>query len=97
MKRQAKKPFDASTIPGDLCPIATEYVSLKTGDWRARRPVVDREKCVKCGTCWLFCPTQCIRERQRWFEADLEICKGCGICARECPHHAIRMQEEKED
>ena len=97
MKRQAKKPFDQSKIPNDLCPIATEYVELKTGDWRAERPVVDREKCVKCATCWLYCPTQCIRERRRWFESNLEICKGCGICARECPQHAINMVEEKEE
>lgn len=97
MKAQARKPFDQTTIPNDLCPIATEYSVLKTGDWRAERPVVDRTKCVKCATCWVFCPTQCIQERETWFEANLEICKGCGICANECPHHAITMVEEVED
>ena len=97
MKKQAKKPFDCSKIPNDLCPIATEYSELKTGDWRAQRPVVLREKCVKCGTCWLYCPTQCVVERRRWFEANLEICKGCGVCAHECPHHAINMEEEQEE
>jgi 2-oxoacid:acceptor oxidoreductase delta subunit (pyruvate/2-ketoisovalerate family) len=97
MKVQAKKPFDRSTIPDDLCPIATEPLEVKTGDWRAERPVVDREKCVKCATCWLFCPTQCIVEKATWFEADLAICKGCGICAEECPQRAIRMLEEVEE
>ncbi len=97
MKRQAKKHFDQSTIPNDLCPIATECLDLKTGDWRAERPVVDREKCVKCSTCWLYCPTQCVEEKAAWFEANLEICKGCGICAQECPHHAINMEEEVEE
>ena len=97
MKRQAKKPFDQSTIPNNLCPIATEYSPLKTGDWRAERPIVDRRKCVKCGTCWLYCPTQCIEEKKNHFEVGLEICKGCGVCAQECPHHAITMIEETED
>ena len=48
MRQQSRKPFDESTIPNDLCPIATEYSQLKTGDWRAERPKVDRDKCVKC-------------------------------------------------
>ncbi|MFH1488807.1 MAG: 4Fe-4S binding protein [Pseudomonadota bacterium] len=97
MKRQARKPFDHSKIPNDLCPIATTYSELKTGDWRAERPVVRREKCVKCATCWVYCPTQCIVEKPTCFEADLEICKGCGICAQECPHGAIMMFEEAEE
>jgi len=53
MKPQARKPFDASSIPDDLCPIATERAVLWTGDWRAERPVVNREKCTQCATCWL--------------------------------------------
>ena len=97
MKKQANKPFDQSTIPNDMCPIATEHAVLNTGDWRAERPVVDRDKCVKCASCWAYCPTQCIEARATWFEANLGICKGCGICALECPHHAINMVEELED
>jgi 2-oxoacid:acceptor oxidoreductase delta subunit (pyruvate/2-ketoisovalerate family) len=95
MKKRPKKMFDASKIPDDLCPIATEFFDMKVGDWRSMRPVVLRAKCVKCGTCWAFCPTQCIRERKTWFEADLKTCKGCGICAEECPHNAIIMIEEE--
>ena len=97
MRKQARKPFDQSKIPNDLCPIATEHSELKTGDWRAERPVVDRDKCVKCATCWLYCPTQCVEEKPTWFQAGLEICKGCGVCAQECPHQAIVMVEEVEE
>ncbi len=96
MRIQSRKLFDSSNIPDDLCPIATEYIYQRTGDWRAERPVVDREKCVKCATCWAFCPCQCIVEKPFWFEANLEFCKGCGICAQECPHGAIKMVEEIE-
>jgi len=97
MIKQARKAFDQTAIPNDLCPIATEYLAQNTGDWRAERPVVDREKCVKCAACWVYCPTQCIQEKSTWFEAGLEICKGCGICAQECPQHAITMVEEMEE
>jgi 2-oxoacid:acceptor oxidoreductase delta subunit (pyruvate/2-ketoisovalerate family) len=59
------------------------------------RPVVVASRCVKCATCWAFCPTQCIVEHARWFEPALERCKGCGLCAHECPHHAILMVDEE--
>ena len=94
MIKQSKPMFDRTTIPNDLCPISTRFVFLKTGDWRAVRPVFDRKKCVKCATCWVYCPTQCIKERATWFEANLDICKGCGICAAECPCGAIEMTPE---
>lgn len=95
MKKSTKKMFDASKIPNDLCPIATKFFDIQVGDWRAKRPVVLRDRCVKCGTCWAYCPPQCIIEREKWFEPGLKICKGCGICAQECPHRAIIMIEEE--
>lgn len=97
MKREARKPFDASSIPRNLCPIAVEPTRLRTGDWRAMRPQVDRERCVKCGACWVYCPCQCIKEKATWFEADLTICKGCGVCAAECPHGAVTLVEETKE
>ena len=65
--------------------------------WRTFRPVTSREKCGKCGTCWLYCPTQCVRTFDTFCQADLDFCKGCGICAAECPCRAIRMVEELGD
>ena len=94
MKRQAYDFFDQSTIPDDLCPIATRPSPMLPGDWRSMRPVVDRAKCVKCAQCWLYCPVQCVVERPAWFDINLATCKGCGICATECPHRAISMVEE---
>lgn len=91
---QARPAFDADTIPNCLCPIAVKLSPMLAGDWRAVRPVVDRERCVKCAICWINCPVQCIEERPTWFDANLAACKGCGICAHECPHRAISMVEE---
>jgi phenylglyoxylate dehydrogenase delta subunit len=94
LKKQAKPMFDARAIPGDLAPIAAEPSPMLPGDWRSLRPVLDRDKCVKCAVCWLYCPVQCVVERPRWFHINLATCKGCGICAQECPQRAIAMVEE---
>ena len=69
-----------------------------TGDWRSFRPVIDKDKCVRCGLCWSYCPDAAIK----WFEdgsveVDLNYCKGCGVCAEECPAKAITMVEEVEE
>jgi 2-oxoacid:acceptor oxidoreductase delta subunit (pyruvate/2-ketoisovalerate family) len=94
MTMQSKPLFDASTIPNNLCPIAAKANPMLPGDWRSMRPVVDRDKCVKCAVCWLYCPVQCVVEKAAWFDFNLDTCKGCGICMRECPHDAIKMVEE---
>lgn len=72
----------------------------KTGGWRSERPVIDLEKCIECGSCWIFCPdnsiTVTVEGRKRVYSVNLEFCKGCGICANECPSDAITMiLEEK--
>ncbi len=94
MLKQAKP--RPSNLPADMCPVATDLSQLLPGDWRAMRPKVDRDKCVKCATCWLFCPVQCIVEKKYWFDVNYATCKGCGVCAEECPHNAIVMIKEAE-
>ncbi len=69
---------------------------LDTGSWRTQRPVVDEKKCIYCGLCALYCPTQCMLDRGDHFVPNLDFCKGCGICARECPRKAISMVSEGE-
>lgn len=93
----SKTPPASPKIPDDLCPVATTLTNMLPGDWRAVRPVVAREKCVKCAVCWAYCPTQCIVEKPAWFDIDLRICKGCGVCAQECPHRAITMVDEADE
>ena len=55
-------------------------------------PVIDPEKCSKCGLCSLYCPEGVISED---LKIDYDFCKGCGICANECPKKAIRMEREE--
>ncbi|MDQ7031641.1 MAG: 4Fe-4S binding protein [Desulfonauticus sp.] len=79
----------AITTPGNAA-------ELKTGDWRTEFPVLDEEKCVKCGLCAIYCPEFCIHEDDTgYFRADLYYCKGCGICVHECPKDALTMQLEE--
>lgn len=69
---------------------------FRTGDWRSQRPVLDKEKCIKCGMCWIFCPEMAYNQtKEGYYEANMEYCKGCGICVNECPKGAIQMVEEE--
>ncbi|MHA1819280.1 MAG: 4Fe-4S binding protein [Promethearchaeota archaeon] len=78
-------------------PISFPANAARTGDWRSLRPVINRDKCTKCATCWLFCPEGTIsRGDDAYFVIDYEYCKGCGICAYECPVGAIDMVNESE-
>ncbi len=73
----------------------------KTGSWRNRTPVVDRNKCVGCGTCVKYCPDACIvlkkiknakNDKKKIALIEYTFCKGCGVCAQVCPVKAIKMK-----
>ena len=67
---------------------------VKTGEWREQRPVFKKDKCCRCGLCYLYCPVACIKDMGNYLAIQLDYCKGCGICARECPVNAINMLRE---
>jgi pyruvate ferredoxin oxidoreductase delta subunit len=69
----------------------------KTGDWRTYKPVIDKEKCIRCGKCWLNCPDACYtKDKDGFFVIDYDYCKGCLICEKECPVKCIsHIVEEK--
>ena len=68
----------------------------KTGTWRIFRPILNKDKCVKCLRCWIFCPEGAIiRKEDDSVEIDYDYCKGCGICARECKVKALTMEREE--
>jgi pyruvate ferredoxin oxidoreductase delta subunit len=72
----------------------TKLFIIDTGEWRYQRPITKRDKCCRCGNCYLFCPVGCIECSSNYFAANLEYCKGCGVCASVCPVDAIRMVRE---
>jgi len=76
-------------------------LEYKTGDWRAFRPIIDHNKCIKCLLCNIYCPDMSIKvewdetgKRPVKVNVDYEYCKGCGICADICPVKAIKMEPE---
>lgn len=69
---------------------------FSTGNWRTTGyPVIDQEKCISCGVCWIMCPDQAIYHGENGdYTWEGQYCKGCGICAAACPKQAISMEEE---
>ena len=68
-----------------------------TGNWRtAGRPVMDEDKCISCGLCWIYCPEIAFAKGEgEHYVWNGKYCKGCGICAATCPKKALSMEDEK--
>lgn len=72
-------------------------LNFKTGNWRNKRPLCDKDKCTNCLLCWINCPEGAIKVKDgKIVSIDLDYCKGCGICAQVCPAKAIVMKNEKD-
>ncbi len=99
-RRRLKTGSDFTWRDMEVGNIVTEAGSAalrRTGDWRSQRPIMDKEKCNKCGLCWLCCPDAAIKLLEDgYYEIDPFYCKGCGICATVCAKEAITMIEEEE-
>lgn len=56
-------------------------------------PVVDLEKCTKCGLCPKSCVYHAITvdKQKDVFFIDEEKCQRCGMCISVCPYHALSI------
>lgn len=100
MQKQQEKHMKKPKKVSVLGPVATVFGSATTGNWRIERPVVDFEKCIKCGTCERHCPTNVIvvdKEEKECVTFDFNYCKGCGICVNVCPVDCMNMIPERGD
>jgi dihydroorotate dehydrogenase (fumarate) len=51
-------------------------------------PVINHEKCTKCGLCTKICPYFALSLEDK-VVVDKEKCFGCSLCESKCPVHAI--------
>jgi pyruvate ferredoxin oxidoreductase delta subunit len=55
-------------------------------DWRIEKPVFNKDFCIDCQFCWIYCPDMSIIARdKKMIGIDMDHCKGCGICVEVCP------------
>ncbi len=54
--------------------------------------VIDKEKCVGCGSCAEVCPAEAISEDGDHYAIDPDACLECGTCEAECPNEAISAE-----
>ena len=59
------------------------------GDPHISKALINKEKCINCGACYLICPNDAIDNIQK--------CIGCGKCLTVCPQQAISMIEKDVD
>ena len=73
-------------------------IKFKTGSWRNKTPIHNKEKCKNCMLCVAYCPDNCIKQKDGILtDIDLDYCKGCGVCSKVCPFKAIDMTETKKE
>jgi len=69
-------------------------------DWRLIKPVFNKDYCIDCQFCWIYCPDVSIISRdKKLIGVDMDHCKGCGICVEVCPTNpkSLLMYGEHED
>lgn len=70
-------------------------------DWRLIKPVFNKDYCIDCQFCWIYCPDVSIIARdKKMIGVDMDHCKGCGICAEVCPTNPkslIMFPEQADD
>ncbi|MBN2322471.1 MAG: ATP-binding protein [Spirochaetes bacterium] len=77
---------DAADLHLLLSPTVKEAHLFKSG----LQPVIDEERCTRCGTCRTVCRFDAVTPKLSISHID---CEGCGFCANACPEQAIEMIE----
>lgn len=55
--------------------------------------MVNKQKCVGCGTCVNMCPVEAISfDEDGKAQIDKNICIKCGTCEAVCPVNAIKIE-----
>ena len=74
-----------------LTPEEREYSDFNSytatvASWRVIKPVYNRDICIDCQNCWVWCPdTSIVSRDKQMMGIDYDHCKGCGVCVEVCP------------
>ena len=75
--------------------------TASVADWRIEKPVFNKDYCIDCQFCWIYCPDMSIISRdKKMIGVDMDHCKGCGICVEVCPTNPkslLMFAEQKDD
>jgi len=100
-----------TSFEGDTSDIANTVVEDRTysdfntytatvASWRVLKPVYNRDICIDCQNCWVWCPdTSIISRDKQMLGIDYDHCKGCGVCVEVCPTNpkSLLMFNEAKD
>lgn len=65
---------------------ANNSFTASVADWRIIKPIFNKDFCIDCQFCWIYCPDISIISRdKKMLGVDMDHCKGCGICVEVCP------------
>ncbi len=72
--------------PEDRNYSSSNSFTASVADWRIEKPLFNKDYCIDCQFCWIFCPDMSIIARdKKMVGVDMDHCKGCGICVEVCP------------
>ena len=90
----------AGTRQEDRAYSQSSSFSASVADWRIEKPVFNKDFCIDCQFCWIYCPDMSIIARdKKMIGIDMDHCKGCGICVEVCPTNpkSLLMFPEQSD
>jgi len=91
----------ATTLPENRPYSQSSSFTASVADWRIEKPLFNKDYCIDCQFCWVYCPDMSIISRdKKMIGIDFDHCKGCGICVEVCltnPKSLLMFPEQKDE